>query len=70
MNLFNGALQGIFDKTKNTNNYNLYLLKQDTHNGINRVLTVMCSYGLYPLITKPSSISEFSATLTDNIFTN
>ena len=30
----------------------------------------MYSYGLYPVVTKPSRFSEFNATLIDNIFTN
>ena len=30
----------------------------------------MYSFGLYPLITKPSRITEITAMLIDNIFTN
>ena len=50
--------------------YNLDLLKHETHHGTNSFLDVMYNYGLYPLITKPSRISEFSAALIANIFTN
>ena len=50
--------------------YNLDLLQHETHLETKRFLDVMYSYGLYPLITKPSRISEFSAMLIDNIFTN
>ena len=66
---FNEFLQSIFKKTRNTNktmhwcgDYNLDLLKQ----GTKRFLNVMYSYDLYPLMTKPNRISEFSATLIDN----
>ena len=30
----------------------------------------MCSFGVYPLIVKPSRISDVSAILIDNTFTN
>ena len=50
--------------------YNLDLLKHETHHGAKSFLDVIDSYGLYPLITKPNRISEFSATLINNIFAN
>ena len=33
------------------------------------LLDYMYSFGLYPLITKPSRINNITATLIDNIFT-
>ena len=33
-------------------------------------LNIMQSMGVHPLITKPTRITEFSATLIDNILTN
>ena len=48
--------------------FNIYLLK--THNNTKQFLDTMYSLGLYPLIDKPTRITDSSITLIDNIFTN
>ena len=49
---------------------NIDILKHHTHNYTSTFLDYMYSFGLYPLITKPSRITDITATLIDNIFTN
>ena len=46
------------------------LMKHDTHTGTKNFLDIMYSFGLYPLIVKPSQISDVSDTLIHNTFTN
>ena len=41
-----------------------------SHNSTKNVLDIMYSFGLYPLIDKPTRVTDSSATLIDNIFTN
>ena len=50
--------------------YNLDLLKHDTQTGTTNFLDIMYIFGLYPLIVKPSRISNVCTTLIDNIFTS
>ena len=50
--------------------FNIDLLKHETHNNTKQFLDTMCSLGLYPLIDKPTRITDNSTTLIDNIFTN
>ncbi|KAK2183282.1 hypothetical protein NP493_317g00007 [Ridgeia piscesae] len=50
--------------------FNIDILKHNTHNYTRTFLDDMYSFGLYPLITKPSRITDITATLIDNIFTN
>ena len=50
--------------------FNIDLLKYETHNGTRAFTDIMFSYGMYPLIDKPSRITEYSHSLIDNIFTN
>ena len=50
--------------------FNIDLLKQETHNGTKRFLECMYGQGLYPLIVRPSRITINSCTLRDNIFIN
>ena len=50
--------------------FNIDLLKFDNHSNTKRFLDTMYSLGLYPLIDKPIRITDISATLIDNIFTN
>ena len=45
------------------------LLQHETHDCVRQFLDLMYSIGLYPLITKPTRISQNTATLIDNIFT-
>lgn len=51
-------------------NFNIDLLKASTHKQTPDFLDTLYSRGLYPLITELSRVNTFSATLTDNIFTN
>ena len=50
--------------------FNIDLMKYETHNGTKRCLDCMYGLGLYPLIYRPSRITTHSCTLIDNIFTN
>ena len=50
--------------------FNIDLLKNGEHVGTTKFVDAMYSIGLYPLIDKPSRITQYSATLIDNIFTN
>ena len=50
--------------------YNLNLLNVGLHEPTNDFLNQMYSFSLIPVITKPTRITESSATLIDNIFTN
>ena len=48
--------------------FNLDLIKYESHPGTNDFLELLYSHFLTPLITKPTRITEFSSTLLDNIF--
>ena len=50
--------------------FNIDLLKYEEHVGPAKFSDTMYSNGLYPLIDKPTRITQQSATLIDNIFTN
>ena len=50
--------------------FNINLLKYETQLETTQFLDITYSYGLLPLITKPTRISNTTATLIDNIFTN
>ena len=50
--------------------FNINLLNYGIHNKTNDFLDTMFSFNLYPLITKPTRITENKASLIDNIFTN
>ena len=50
--------------------FNIDLLKCDSHRGTNNCFNLMFSLDMYRLIIKPTRISNVSATLIDNIFTN
>ena len=50
--------------------YNINLLKVESHSLTADFNDLMYSYGLIPLITRPTRVTENSATLIDNIFTN
>ena len=50
--------------------FNIDILKHNTHNYTRTFLDYMYSFGLHPLITKPSRITDITATLIGNIFTN
>ena len=50
--------------------FNINLLNNKTHQNTQNFTNVMVSMGIYPLITKPTRITEYSLTLIDNIFIN
>ena len=50
--------------------YNINLLNVESHNLTAGFNNLMYSHGLIPLITRPTRVTENSATLIDNIFTN
>jgi len=50
--------------------FNIDLLKFETHSKTNNFINVMFSQGMLPLITKPTRITPYSATLIDHIYTN
>ena len=50
--------------------FNIDLLKYKIHQNTSRFVDMIFSLGLFPLITKPSRITQHSHTLIDNIITN
>ena len=50
--------------------FNIDLIKNKSHASTSRFLDLLYSFNFYPLIIKPTRITEQSATLIDNIFTN
>ena len=50
--------------------FNLDLLNADFHSATNEVTNALFSHFLYPLISRPTWLTSYSATLIDNIFTN
>ena len=49
---------------------NIDFLKSDVHKSTNSLLDVLYSYNVFPVITKPTRVTETSATLIDHILTN
>ena len=49
---------------------NIDLLNHDKHRKTKEFIEAFFSLSMYPLIDRPSRITEYSATLIDNIFTN
>ena len=50
--------------------FNLNLLNQQFHQFTNEFLDIMYTNLLFPLITLPTRITSYTATIIDNIFTN
>ena len=48
--------------------HNLDLLKCEIHKGTHGFLDLMLQHQLYPSITRPSRVTQTTATLIDNIF--
>ena len=67
---FNESLSSLTRANKLTGDFNLDLMKHETHSITAQFFEVTFSYGLIPLITKPTRITAHSVTLIDNIFTN
>ena len=77
LDLFNEVLDSTLKKiTKEKKSiyligdYNIDLLRTNEHNRTSDFLDIMYSYGMIPLIHKPTRITKHSSTLIDNIFTN
>lgn len=77
MDNFNIALETTLNYLKGENrvmyllgDYNIDLLKEDSHSQTSEFENLLYSHGLFPLITKPTRVPVNSATLIDNIFTN
>ena len=49
--------------------FNIDLLQHDTNNITNNFIDHLYSFGLHPLITRPTRITSHSKNLIDNIFT-
>ena len=49
---------------------NVDLLKYENHKGTRDFINALFSLGMFPLIDRPSMITEYSVTLIDNIFSN
>lgn len=77
IDMFTDQLESMIKTVRNTNktificgDFNIDLLKYNTNNGTTHFVDMLFSLGIYPLIDKPSRITDHSATLIDNIFTN
>ena len=75
INEFNNELDQILSNIRGQNAYimgdfNIDLLKSDTHRLTNEFLQGLYAQGFYPLISLPTRITDNSATLIDNIWTN
>ena len=75
--LFNMHILKILNMIQATNkitfllgDYNLDLLKYQSHGATNEFLSSMISHSFFPIIRNPTRITESSISLLDNIFTN
>ena len=74
---FNEWIQDLMDRIVRENkicylagDFNINLLNHDTHQLTAEFLNIMYSNSFIPLINKPTRVTEHSATLIDNVFTN
>jgi len=75
LNLFIEELEQLICNVKDKKvvmigDFNIDLLKFQNHVGTSNFVNMLFSFGIIPLINRPSRITQFSATLIDNIFTN
>ena len=75
LNIFNEEFQKILDFLGNRKiylcgDYNIDLLKNESHEQCKCFVDNMYSYGYYPLIVYPTRVTVSTSTLIDNIFTN
>ena len=75
--LFIDAMRDVLEKVQQENkilylvgDYNIKLLNVDSHSWTADFNDTIYSYGLVPLITRPTRVTEISATLINNIFSN
>ena len=50
--------------------FNIYLLNYDSHSETNNFINIMVSHHLLPHILYPTRVTDHSATIIDNIFSN
>ena len=77
INTFNEILVEIIEKIKTENktiyllgDYNINILDQSRHIPISEFIELLYSKGIFPSITKPTRVTNNSATLIDNVFSN
>jgi len=77
MTIFNDEIYDLLKKLNNLNrdiyllgDYNIDLLRSSTHQSTSDFVNIMFSSSFVPLINHPTRITDTSATLIDNIFTN
>lgn len=74
--LFCDTIERLFNQTAikkaifSCGDFNIDLLKHDSHGGTKYFVDLMFSLGIYPIITNPTTNSNVFAPLIDNIFTN
>ena len=74
---FNGVISNILDRIKTEKNilylagdFNINLLNADSHVPTSNFLDIIYSVSLFPLINRPTRITNQTATLIDNIYCN
>ena len=72
---FSDTLEELLNPLKHKDLYvcgdlNIDLLKYEAHDQTRNFMDMFFSLGLFPLITKPTRITNYSESLIDNIFTN
>ena len=74
MDTFTDSIDNLLKKNKQKTylcgNFNIDLIKAYNHNKTEYFINIIFGMGFHPLITKPTRITSYSATLIDNIFTN
>jgi hypothetical protein len=75
LKLFESYMEKIANQIRNKSVYlcgdfNFDLLKHNVHANTSLFIDQLYSYGLYPVIKRPTRITSHSATLIDNIFTS
>jgi hypothetical protein len=73
LELFTTKLNTITEENKyviHMGDFNLDLLKHDTHAATNTFLDLNLTHSLLPVINKPTRVTRSSATIIDNIFSN
>ena len=75
LNEFNSKLDQVLSQLRGTEayimgDYNIDLLKSDYHGPTTDCLEGFYARGFYPLVSLPSRLTDTSATLIDNVFTN
>ena len=76
IDIFNDHLENLLSLVKQNKihflvgDFNINLANHENHNATSNFVDLLFSFGLYPLINKPTRIYFDTATLIDNIFTN